>query len=509
LETLAAGSVLTIGGVIATGLLNFVVVIAVTRGLGPDGAGMFLQAVALFSILASFADLGASAGLVRSIPRYRALARLSDIRRVIAVAAWPVALIALVTAVLLMVLAPQLASILGLQHGQGPAAIRTLAVFLPLAAISSVALAAIRGFGTMLPYVALENVAKPMLRPVLVIFALAMGVGVPGVLLAWAVPLGLALPIAALVLAALMRRLERAPAPVEPSPAGLVSEFWRFSAPRGLAGIFQVALVWLGVLLLGSLRSTNEAGLYGAVGRLVGLGVFAIEGVRLAIAPQISAALAEDDPEGTQLLYRVGTWWLMALSWPLYLTLAIFAPVTLQMFGPEFVRGETALFILSLAMLIGVGTGNVTVVLLMGGKSVWVLANSAVALLVNVVLNLALIPPLGMTGAAIAWAASIVVNNVVPLGQVWRFLGLDPLGRGFVIVAGLSTACFGGIGIVVRTILGPTITGILVFAVTASALYAYLLYRFRKPLQLAVVKRALLAGSGRWSRSRPTRLEVG
>jgi O-antigen/teichoic acid export membrane protein len=160
-------------------------------------------------------------------------------------------------------------------------------------------------------------------------------------------------------------------------------------------------------------------------------------------------------------------------------------------------------------MLIGVGTGNVTVVLLMSGKSVWVLANTAVALLVNVVLNLALIPPLGMTGAAIAWAASIVVNNVVPLGQVWRFLGLDPFGRGFVIVAGLSTACFGGIGVVVRTILGPTITGILVFAVTASALYAYLLYRFRKPLQLAVVKRALLAGSGRWSRSRPARLEVG
>jgi O-antigen/teichoic acid export membrane protein len=469
---------------------------------------MFFQAVALFSILASLSDLGASAGLVRSIPRFRALARIPDIRRVVALAAWPVALIASVTAGVLIVLAPELASILGLDRAQGPVAIRTLAAFLPLAAVSGVALAAIRGFGTMLPYVALENVAKPVLRPLLVIIALAVGAGVPGVLLAWAVPLGLALPIAAFVLAALMRRLEEAPAPVEPPSAGLVSEFWRFSAPRGLAGILQVVIVWLGVLLLGSLRSTNEAGLYGAVGRLVGLGVFAIEGVRLAIAPQISGALAEDDREGARLLYRVGTWWLMALSWPMYLTLAIFAPVILQMFGQEFVRGETALFIVSLAMLIGVGTGNVTVVLLMGGKSVWALANTAVALLVNIVLSLVLIPPFGMTGAAIAWAASVLVNNVVPLGQVWRFLGLDPFGRGFLFVAGLSTACFGGIGVVARTFLGPTITGLVAFAVPATALYAYLLYRFREPLRLAAVRRALLGGTGMWSGSRPSRLEV-
>jgi O-antigen/teichoic acid export membrane protein len=508
LETLASGSVLTIGGVIATGLLNFLVVIVVTRGLGPVGTGVFFQAVALFSILASLVDLGATAGLVRSIPRYRALARTSDARLVVAVAAWPVAIIASATAAVLIVLAPGLASILGLNAEQGPVAIRTLAAFLPLAAVSSVALAAIRGFGTMLPYVVLENVAKPLLRPVLIIVALALGVGVPGVLLAWAVPLGLVLPIAALVLTVLIRRLEQEPSSLEPPSAGLASDFWRFSAPRGLAGIFQVATVWLGVLLLGTLRSTTEAGLYGAVGRLVGLGVFAIEGVRLAIAPQISGALAKDDREGALLLYRVGTWWLMALSWPMYLTLAIFAPVILQMFGPDFVRGETALFILSLAMLIGVGTGNVTVVLLMGGKSVWTLANTAAALIVNVVLNLLLIPPFGMTGAAIAWAASVLVNNVVPLGQVWRFLGLDPFGRGFLIVAGISTACFGGIGVTVRTILGPSITGFLVFAVLSIPLYAYLLYRFRETLRLAAVREAVTGRIRGWSRSRPSRLEV-
>jgi O-antigen/teichoic acid export membrane protein len=377
-----------------------------------------------------------------------------------------------------------------------------------LAAVSSVALAAIRGFGRMLPYVVVENVVKPALRPVLVILALAMGMTAPGVILAWALPIGLALPIGALVLTVLLRRLERDSSGLEPPSPGLGGEFWRFSAPRGLAGVFQVAIVWLDVLLLGSLRSTSEAGLYGAVGRLVGLGVFAIEGVRLAIAPQISAALAAGDRESAKVQYQVATWWLMALSWPMYLTLAVFAPVILQLFGPEFVRGETALFIVSLAMLVGVSTGNVTVVLLMGGRSVWALANTAAALVVNVLLNTLLIPSFGMTGAAVAWAGSVLVNNVIPLWQVRRFLRLDPFGRGFLIVALLSTACYGGIGILIRATLGETVSGLVTFVVIATVLYATALYRFKEPLRLTIVKQALLGATGRWIRSKPPKVEV-
>jgi O-antigen/teichoic acid export membrane protein len=192
----------------------------------------------------------------------------------------------------------------------------------------------------------------------------------------------------------------------------------------------------------------------------------------------------------------------------MYLTLATFGPVILNLFGSEFVRGQDALFVSSVAMLIGVGTGNVTVVLLMGGKSVWTLANTTIALLVNVVLSILLIPPLGITGAAMAWGASIVVNNVVPLVQVWRLLGIDPFGRGFLIVAGLSALCFGGIGLVARMILGPTMIGLLAFALPACALYVVLLFRFRGPLRLAAVRQAFLRGRVRLGRSAPAKAEV-
>jgi O-antigen/teichoic acid export membrane protein len=484
-------------GLIASAVLGFAVVLTVTRGLGPRGAGMFFQSVALFSILAAVGDLGASTGVVRTIPRFRALGRTADIRGTVRVALWPPVAGAACMAAVVAVAAPALASLMGLDPGQGSAFLRALAPFLPLVAASTVLLAVIRAYGRMSHFAVLEHVVKPGLRPALILAVLASGLGITAALVAWAVPAAIIVVPAAVVAVRLVRSEVTGDEGRPPTgTATLAAEFWRFAAPRGLAAVFHVGIVWVDVVLVGSLRGPAEAGVYAAVGRLIQVGVVAIEGVRLALAPQISAALARGHRREAQLLYRVGTWWLVAASWPMYLALAVFAPFVLRMFGPGFEDGSTALTIVSLAMLAGVGTGNVSVVLLMGGKSTWNLANTAAALAANVALNVVLIPRFGMAGAALAWTASLVVNNVVPLAQVWRSLGVNPFGRGFAVVAGLSALCYGGIGVLVRLALGPTAVGFALYAVVATALYVPLLLRFGDTLHLHRLKEAVLVRRG-------------
>jgi O-antigen/teichoic acid export membrane protein len=269
-------------------------------------------------------------------------------------------------------------------------------------------------------------------------------------------------------------------------------EFWLFSAPRGLAAAFQITVTWFDVLMLEKLSgSLGETGIYGSTSRLVTVGTFALQAVRLAIAPQISALLARDKRAEATTLYQTATWWLMAVSWPLFLTLAVFAPFVLRLFGPEFVAGQHALLILSLAMLVNLGTGNVTVVLLMGGKSSWNVVNTAVALTLNVGLNLYLIPRYGMNGAAISWAVSIVTDNALALLEVRHFMGMAPFGSGYGVVAALAVACFAGTGLVVRATLGMSLGSFVVYAVVAGGVYAVLLYRFRLALRLDVFLSAL------------------
>lgn len=501
LSILARSGVLSLAGTVTGALFGFALVVVITRGLHARGAGLLFEAIALFTILSNTAEFGADSGLVRMIPRYRAMGRTADIRRTLAAALWPVVGGAAVLAALVFAFAPQLARIFvhAANREHAVAYIRLLAPFLPLSSGMIVSLAGTRGFGTMMPYVGVNNFGVPVVRPIAVALVIAMGWGATAIALAWALPLGFGFALAVGILFAQLRKAERrdraAGGPAR-GAGGLTAEFWRFSAPRGLAGFFQITVIWLGILITGALSTAREAGIYAAATRFAMIGTFAIQAVGLAIGPQISYLLTTEQHERAERVFQTATWWLMALSWPLYLALATFAPLLIRVFGGDFVSGQTALLILSMAMLVFIGTGNNKIVLLMGGKSAWNLLITAGSLVVNISLSLALVPRFGVNGAATAFAASIVLDNVVTTFVLWRLMRLQPLGRGYPVVAFGAIACYGGLGLLVRLIAGMTPKTFVLYALVATLAYVALLWRFRRVLQLRVL-RDLAPGRGR------------
>jgi O-antigen/teichoic acid export membrane protein len=179
------------------------------------------------------------------------------------------------------------------------------------------------------------------------------------------------------------------------------------------------------------------------------------------------------------------------MAFPVFVTLAVFAPLLMSLFGPQFRAGATALTILSLAMFVNIGTGAVGAVLSMGGKSSWVLLDNSIALLLNVVLNLALIPRFGMTGAAIAWAVAIVVGNLLPLVQVWRLWQLQPVTAEAVLILALTLGLFGGLGLIARALAGATPAALVSSVVLASSLYGAVLWKRRSHLRAGVLRDAV------------------
>ena len=494
LTTLARGGALNLAGAVATGLLHFVLLVVVTRGLGAQGTGAFYEAVALFLILSSAATLGSDVGLPRMVPRYKALGRARDLRRGLAVGLWPVAAAGCLLGLLTWWYAPELADVFS-RHGEAETAqladfIRTFAVFVPVSALSLAVFAATRGFATMRPTVYLDKMARPALQPLLVLPAVLAGSGATVVALAY---LGPYLPVlaAGLVwLAVLLRRAERrggtddAPELQPARPLGrLVGEFWRFTGPRGLAAIFQTTSLWLNTLLIGALRSTKEAGVYAASSRYLAMAAMAAVAIRQVLAPKLSELLARRSTERAAAAYQTTTSWMVALNWPIYLTLLTFGPVLLAVFGRGFAGGDVVLVVLSATMLLATAVGPVDVVLLMGGRSAWNLVNTLVALAANLALSFALTPRYGLAGAAVAFAAGILLNNLLPLVQVWRSMGLHPFGPGTGVAAALSAVSFGVVGLVLRVVLGPTLTGFVAYAVVGCGLYAVLLWRFRDRLE--------------------------
>jgi O-antigen/teichoic acid export membrane protein len=119
-------------------------------------------------------------------------------------------------------------------------------------------------------------------------------------------------------------------------------------------------------------------------------------------------------------------------------------------------------------MLVSTACGMVDMLLNMAGRTSWTLANSLAALTVMVVVDLLLIPRMGILGAGIGWAAAILTNNALPLSQLVRTLGLHPFGRATLSAGALTVACFGVLPLLARLLL----PGDAVAAVTAVALGA-------------------------------------
>jgi O-antigen/teichoic acid export membrane protein len=496
LQAVARGGLVSLFGVISSGVLQLLLVVMITRFLMATGAGIFFEAIALFMIVTNIAEFGADTGLVRTIPQYRVGGLNRDIRRVIDLAVWPAVVAAAVMGVALFAFAGPLSRALihgGAAAAQGSIYIRLLAVFLPVSAASAIVLAGTRGFGTMVPFVAVENVGKPALRLVLLGLVWAAGLGSLAVALSWSVPIAAGLVAGLLALGRQLRRSQAASGAVHDAPRPireLFVEFWRFAGPRGLAATFQTASSWIGIIMVGALATPRDAGIFAAVNRVVVMGTFALNAVNLAIGPQISRLLGLGRADRAGGVYQASAAWLMGISWPLYLSLAVFAPLVLRVFGSEFAAGQDALVILSLGMLVNMGTGNCHIVLLMSGKSSWNLLNTVTSVAVNLVLGILLIPKYGATGAAIAWAAAIVLDNVLTAAEVAILLGLSPFWKGYYLVAGGAVACFAALGLIVRGLLGLSLAGLLTFAVAGVLLYGAWLWRHRQVLQIDVLRQA-------------------
>ena len=91
---------------------------------------------------------------------------------------------------------------------------------------------------------------------------------------------------------------------------------------------------------MGALRSPREAAIYTATSSLAVFGSYALQAIGFAIAPQFSFLLARDDHDSVHLLYRVSTWWLMAIAWPFYLILITCGPLVLGIFGSGYRVGH-------------------------------------------------------------------------------------------------------------------------------------------------------------------------
>ncbi|MEV4812496.1 lipopolysaccharide biosynthesis protein [Micromonospora avicenniae] len=446
-------------GAATSGLFGFVLAVVITRGYGTVGSGAFFAAIGVVTVATAVCTLGAETGLMWALPRRRVGVR-GDAARVLPVALIPPLAVAVLVAGVGVATAGTLAPrLLGGSGVAGPPLLAVTFAAVPVVVGMTLLLAALRCVRPIRAYVGVQFLLLPVARPVLVGAAALAGGGLVAGMGGWLVPAALAL-LVCLTLVAGPLGLGRG-ATLRPQRADWTG-FWSFALPRAASAAIDAGSMWVGVLLTSVLAGQADAGVFGAVGRYILAGQLAMQGLRVAVSPQLSRLLGAGERAAAAAVHRQLTTWALVLSWPVYLLLAVFGPAFLQLFGPEFSAGAPAMTVLALAMLINTGVGNVQSLLLMGGRSGLHLTAALAGLLITVSLGLWLIPAHGAFGAALAWAAGIATENLTAAGFARGVVGQPLLDTGLLRAALGTLAGVGGAALVGLLAAGRGIPGLAV-----------------------------------------------
>ncbi len=191
----------------------------------------------------------------------------------------------------------------------------------------------------------------------------------------------------------------------------IAQEIFKNGWPIALAGAFGLLMLNVDIIMLGLWRSASEIGLYAAGQKIVQVLYSVPALISIAIFPTTAAIIKTGDMEKEKVLNEKSMSAIFLFVIPLVVGgILLGKPIFSFVFGPEYIEGAVAFSLLLVNIFFifpGVIIANLVLAHNQQGKMFkYVIA----AALVNILLNIILIPKIGIVGAALATLVAQAIN---------------------------------------------------------------------------------------------------
>jgi O-antigen/teichoic acid export membrane protein len=200
---------------------------------------------------------------------------------------------------------------------------------------------------------------------------------------------------------------------------------WRillaYSLPITVGELSYYIFRWSDTFLLSLYRSPSEVGIYNAALRTTLLLNLLAVSVNALYSPIIADHYHHKRYKELQEILRTLLRWSMTLALPIVLAMALLSGDILSLWGRDFLVGSPALSNLAFSQLIFIASNILAFTLLMSGKQYIEVGNTVFVAVLNVLINLLLIPHYGISGAAISMLVSQGVVFILRILEI-RFI---------------------------------------------------------------------------------------
>jgi O-antigen/teichoic acid export membrane protein len=204
-------------------------------------------------------------------------------------------------------------------------------------------------------------------------------------------------------------------------------ELWSFSWPLAVGTSLILLMSNLDVLMIGYFLQSDDVGFYRSVQPLRQITQFVLQSFVFLFLPLATSFYSRGDFDQLRTLYTTASKWVAVLTLPFVLVFSLFSEDVVRVFfGVEYLPSAPALSILTAGLFFNALVGPNGAMIKALDQSKLEMYAAGVGVVVNIVLNVVLIPQFGIVGAAVATVVGYVAFNIVEVSAIYWVSGAHP-----------------------------------------------------------------------------------
>jgi O-antigen/teichoic acid export membrane protein len=402
------GSAWALGARVAATAFTLVASIIAARFYGADIVGVAAMISSFLGLAAIFPVMGTNTSILRLIPEHMAKYSAASAYRVYRKTQFIVAVLSILTCALIFFGADRIAAkVFAKPHLAF--LFRMAAFFVIFLSIMNLTTQAVRGLRRIRAFACMQLIPaasrlfillvltlflfKPY-NPVYALFASYLITACAGILI-------------------MQRSFKKEIKPHEQFHETPAKDIFSISFPMLMTATMTFLIGQTGILMLGMFRSEAEVGYYAVAVRMATLTTFVLGAVNSMAAPKFSELFHGEKMNELFYVARKSAKLIFWTTTPILIVLVLFGkPILGILFGPDFTAAYGAMVLLVAGQFINSVSGSTGYFMNMTGNHMAFRNIVFAAALLTVVLSLALIPPLGIIGAACAGMISLALWNL-------------------------------------------------------------------------------------------------
>lgn len=429
LKLIAKSSFIVFIGLMLSKIFTYLYKIIIARQFGPEIYGTFLLAFMVFGWFVAIATLGLPQGLLRFIPIYRGKKQIDKVKYI-----FRFSLILLtftgILAGTLMFLSSKYIALTIFNNPELVIFLQFFSLLIPIFIIGRVLLSSIQSFEKIGWSSFISNIFQSSIKLILLALLILTGFKINSIIFSYFLAIVGVFLLSYIILKTKIPEIFGKFSIKTNIKKRTAKNFLTYSWPLMFYAFASSILFWVDTLFIGYFQGATEVGFYNSAVPIALLLIFIPQLFLQLFFPLINREYGNKKNKLIKELSKQVGKWILIFNLPLFFLMILFPGVIINiLFGSQYLIAENSLRILSLGIIFFSIALISNSLISMVGKSKILLYNILIAGLLNVFLNLYLIPLFGIDGAALATSISYLVLSLMLVLESKHYTDITPLGN--------------------------------------------------------------------------------